>query len=110
MSDQGECYGMNDGLFNCFGIGNISNSPENKYTDINVILGAEIQGHGIYRLSPGRMRGKVLIVNFEEFDSEDFGNREGSQKDVENLKSLFSQMGIISYLLELSDWITKTIV
>ena len=95
MSDKGECYGLNDGLFNCFGLGNRSNLPETQQTEINVLFGTEIQGPGIYRLSPGLMRGKALIVNFEEFASEDYGKREGSQKDVENLHSLFKQMGII---------------
>ena len=84
---------MSDG-FNCFGTGKGSNSPETKRLEINVKTGKnKIQGDGIYKLSPGLKRGKVLIVNFKDFESPDFKTREGSQRDVENLKSLFSQMG-----------------
>ena len=93
MSDQGECYGMSDG-FNCFGSRKRSNLPETRRLKINVKIGKDkFQGDGIYTLSPGLKRGKVLIVNFKEFESPEFNNREGSQRDVENLDSLFSQMG-----------------
>ena len=60
--------------------------------DISVKIGTEqFQGDGIYTLSPGLKRGKVLIVNFYEFESKE--TREGSQRDVENLDSLFEQIG-----------------
>ena len=83
---------MSDGL-NCFGSRSKRDSPEARRLEINVKVGSEIQGPGIYRLSPGLRRGKVLIVNFEEFESEDYRKREGSQRDVENLDALFAQMG-----------------
>ena len=94
MSDQGERYERGDG-FNCFSSGNRrSNSPEIERLEISVKIGTEqFQGDGIYSLSPGLKRGKVLIVNFNEFESSDFKTREGSQRDVENLDSLFEQMG-----------------
>ena len=92
MSDQGERYERGDG-FNCFSSGNRrSNSPEIERLDISVKIGTEqFQGDGIYTLSPGLKRGKVLIVNFYEFESKE--TREGSQRDVENLDSLFEQIG-----------------
>ena len=94
MSDQGERYERGDG-FNCFSSGNRrSNSPEIERLEISVKIGTEqFQGDGIYTLSPGLKRGKVLIVNFNEFESSDYKTREGSQIDVENLDSLFEQMG-----------------
>ena len=62
--------------------------------EINVKIGKEqFQGDGIYKLSRGLKRGKALIINFKEFESSDFETREGSQRDVDNLDSLFSQMG-----------------
>ena len=53
----------------------------------------EIQGQEIYALSPGTFRGNCCIVNFDEFKCNKYERRLGSQKDVKNLSSLFSQMG-----------------
>ena len=62
---------------------------------VKVTTGTEVfQGPDIYELSPGLCRGQMLIVNFEEFDNKDH-ERVGSQKDVENLFSLFDQIGIL---------------
>ena len=98
MSDQGESYQRSDG-FNCFSSGRRSNSPESPRLEVKVKIGKEKQGEGIYKLSPGLKRGKVLIVNFKEFESPKFETREGSQRDVENLDSLFNQMGKVFILL-----------
>ena len=87
---------MSDG-FNCFSSGRRSSSPESPRLQVKVKIGKEQQGEGIYKLSPGLKRGKVLIVNFKEFDSPDFETREGSQRDVENLDSLFRQMGNVFF-------------
>ena len=60
---------------------------------MKVILGLEVyQGPVIYKPSPGLCRGKMMIVNFEEFIDKDH-QRVGSHKDVENLSSLFDQIG-----------------
>ena len=59
---------MSDG-FNCFSSGRRSNSPESPQSEVKVKIGKEHQGEGIYKLSPGLKRGKVLIVNFKEFES-----------------------------------------
>ena len=98
MSDQGERYQISDGL-NCFSSGRrSSNSPESRQLEVKVKIGKEQQGEGIYKLSPGLKRGKVLIVNFKEFESPDYETREGSQRDIENLDSLFFQMGKLYFL------------
>ena len=89
---------MSDG-FNCFSSGRRSNSPESPQSEVKVKIGKEHQGEGIYKLSPGLKRGKVLIVNFKEFESPEFKTREGSQRDVENLDSLFLQMGKIFFFI-----------
>ena len=61
--------------------------------DVKVIQGTEVfHGPDIYELSPGLCRGKMMIVNFEEFIDKDH-QRVGSHKDVENLSSLFDQIG-----------------
>ena len=96
MSDQGESYQRSDG-FNCFSSGRRSNLPESPRLEVKVKTGKEHQGEGIYKLSPGLKRGKALIVNFKEFESPVFKTREGSQRDVENLDSLFFQMGEVFF-------------
>ena len=61
--------------------------------DVKVILGTEVfKGPDIYELSPGLCRGQMMIVNFEEFIDKNH-QRVGSHKDVENLSSLFYQIG-----------------
>ena len=70
----------------CFGLGSL----EEK---VRVILGTkEFQGPDIYKLKPGLSRGKMMIVNFDEFEDR-VHQREGSRKDAENLTSLFHQIG-----------------
>ena len=94
MSDQGESDG-----FNCFSSGRRSNSPESPGLEVKVKIGKKaFQGDEIYKLSPGLKRGKVLIVNFKHYESTEFKTREGSQRDVENLDSLFSQLGKVFIL------------
>ena len=81
MSDPGESYQMSDG-FNCFSSRRRSSSPKSLQFEVKVKIGEELQGKRIYKLSPGLKRGKVLIVNFKEFESPDFKTRKGSQRDV----------------------------
>ena len=63
--------------------------------DVEVIPGKKVfHGPDIYELSPGLSRGKMMIVNFNEFVHRAH-DRVGSQKDTENLTSLFHQIGEI---------------
>ena len=62
-------------------------------SEIRVIHGTEeFHGPEIYKLTPGLSRGKMMIVNFKEFADKDY-DRVGSEKDTENLTSLFHQIG-----------------
>ena len=62
--------------------------------EVKVIPGTkEYQDKKTYKLSPGFRRGKAMIINFETFEGTDYDPREGSQKDVVNLRALFSQLG-----------------
>ena len=62
---------------------------------IHVRKGQEIfRGPRIYPVGKGSRRGKLLLANFKSFPKESqFGTRDGSERDVENLKELFSQIG-----------------
>ena len=62
---------------------------------VKVIPGTKfIQGEDIYKLRDGWRRGLALIVNNENFsDSIQYPTRHGSRRDVQNVSSLFSQMG-----------------
>lgn len=52
------------------------------------------EGEEIYPLSKGLKRGKLLVANFEHFTGpHKYGERKGSDFDVENLKNVFSQIG-----------------
>ena len=62
--------------------------------EVQVIKGnKEYQDKGTYKLSPGIRRGKAMIINFETFKGTDYKTREGSQKDVLNMRALLSQLG-----------------
>ena len=62
--------------------------------EVKVIPGTkEYQDKKTYKLSPGFRRGKAMIINFETFKGTEYDSREGSHKDVINLRALFSQLG-----------------
>ena len=62
--------------------------------EVKVIPGTkEYQDKKTYKLSSGLRRGKAMIINFETFEGTDYPPREGSEKDVINLRALFSQLG-----------------
>ena len=62
--------------------------------EVKVIPGTkEYQDKKTYKLSSGLRRGKAMIINFDTFEGTDYPPREGSQKDVVNLRALFSQLG-----------------
>ena len=69
--------------------------PNSGIRKVKVTIGNEVfKGEDIYPLSPGTFRGNVIIVNFNEFpENPEYQTRVGSQKDMEDLKELFSQTG-----------------
>lgn len=68
---------------------------EGQHLSVKVIPSTKlIQGQDIYPLRGGYRRGLALVVNNENFsDPQLYSPRRGSKKDVENIRSLLSQMG-----------------
>ena len=51
------------------------------------------KGDNIYHMESGDKRGRVLLINFELFSEPEYKTRSGTQVDVDNLTSLFDQIG-----------------
>ena len=68
---------------------------EARHLSVEVIPSAKlIQGEAIYQLRGGFKRGLALVVNNENFSEPLlYPTRRGSKRDVENIRSLLTQMG-----------------